>query len=138
MANKTMEDWFLRGGERPPASAENECSGDLMCQNCGSTCRPTDGGDECPVCGAPLAGGASTAEYYGADDDDEEVPQDWDVTMARTRSVRQIAHVHVKAYGKEEAMNLAEDRAENEAGSWSWNDVGCTEEFDDVEAVEVR
>jgi len=136
MASKTMEDWFLRGGEKPSAEnaygdpdardggfppdsphesdAYDECDGHHHCDECPHL---TDGED---------------------DDDGEDGLQDWIVTMSRTKTVQQTAKVRVKARSEEEAMDLVEDRAEDEAGNWSWKDGDDTEEFEDVEAVEAE
>ena len=104
MADKTMEDWFLRGGEKP---AQENAYGD----------------PDSP---------------HGSDGDDEGVLQDWVVTMSRIRTVQQTAEVRVKAHSEGEAMDLIEDRAEDEADSWPWKDVDYTEEFEDVGAMEAE
>lgn len=62
---KTMEDWFLRGGERP----KNDCEQApvVTCQNCGGDNLADE--EYCTHCGAALTGGTSTEEYCGDDDD---------------------------------------------------------------------
>lgn len=146
MENRTEEDWFLRGGERPDAanahgdpgahgwdSAEEGGPGGI-CQNCGSE-NPA-GNERCACCGASLTGGCPTGEYCG--DDGDGVLQDWTVTMSRTRSVQQTAEIRVKAHSEDEAMDLVEGRAEDEADDWPWEDNDDTEEFEDVEAIEAE
>lgn len=144
MASKTMEDWFLRGGAKPqPAESENDNKDGMdpiirltFCQNCGGLNLSEEA--ECTHCGASLAGGCPTDEYCGADDGDGKTIQDWIVMMSRTKTVQQTAEVRVKAHSEEEALDLIEDRAEDEAENWPWEDNDDTEEFEDVEAVEAE
>ena len=63
--NKTMEDWFLRGGERP--KNDREQAPVVTCQNCGGDNLADE--EYCTHCGAALTGGTSTEEYCGGDDD---------------------------------------------------------------------
>lgn len=102
-SNKTMEDWFLRGGEKP--AQENAPS------------RP-DSPHECDEC----------------DDGGRLVPRDWFVTMLRTKTGRQTAKVRVKAYSGEEAMDIAENQAKDEAEWGPWKGVVSTEECGDAMA----
>lgn len=126
MANKTMEDWFLRGGEKP---AQEDASVKPDSPHECDACDECDGHHHCDEC---------PHLTDGEDDDDEEALQDWTVTMSRTRSVQQTAEIRVKAHSEDEAMDLVEDRAEDEADDWPWKDNGDTEEFEDVEAVEAE
>lgn len=138
---KTMEDWFLRGGERPDADGAHgnpDARGGEP---------PEDGpGRTCQSCGENLARDTRALlhcikladECRGDDDGEEEVPRDWIVTMSRTRSVQQTVKVRVKARNEGEALDLAEDEAEVEAEDWPWRNVDYTEEHDGVEAVEAE
>lgn len=131
---KTMEDWFLRGGEKPDEEDGDPAVAGEVCQNCG---HPVRGESECPHCGAAPTGGCPTDEYCGAEDDDW-VLQDCIVTMSRTKTVQQTAKVRVKAHSEDEALDLIEDRAEDEAGNWPWKDEDGTEEYEDIEAIEAE
>ena len=81
MASKTMEDWFLRGGERPEAHQD-----ELV-----------EDPDENPG-------------ERGWDDDDKE-ERDFLVTLTRTKTISQTATVRVSATTANEAMDRAEDEA---------------------------
>ena len=122
MAKKTEEDWFLRGGERPDLVKEKGVP-------------------------SPKYARLIIDELAAADDDHDGVHEDGDggetlrdyiVTMSRRRTVRQTAKVRVKAHSEDEAMDLTEDRAENESDSWFWSDDACSEDFEDVEAEDVE
>jgi hypothetical protein len=126
MASKTMEDWFLRGGERP--AQEDAPSRPDSPHEC-DACDECDGHHHCDEC---------PHLTDGEDDDDEDGLQDWIITMSRTKTVQQTAKVRVKAHSEEEAMDLIEDRAEDEAENWAWKDVDYTKEYDDVEAIEAE
>lgn len=145
---RTEEDWFLRGGKRPdtadaygnPDAHDGEPPEDepgRTCPSCGIENLAEE--EYCVCCGTSLTGrtgGCSAGECCGGGD--EGVLQDWVVTMSRTKSVQQTAEVRVKAHNEEEAMDLVEDRAEDEAENWPWKDNDDTEEFEDVEAVEAE
>ena len=130
-----MEDWFLRGGERPnmdnafnnPDAHDEEPLPDSPHES--DACDMCDGHCHCDEC---------QHLTDGEDDDDEEALQDWTVTMSRTRSVQQTAKVRVKAHSEEEALDLVEDRAEDEADRWPWKDEDDTVEFEDTEAIEAE
>ena len=110
---KTMEDWFLRGGEKP---TQDSASGD-----------PDAHGGGFPP--------GSPHESDADDGSDEEVLRDWTVMMSRMRSVQQTAKVRVEAHGEEEAMEVAEGLAVDEQDQWDWEDDDDTEEFNDARAV---
>lgn len=66
--NRTMEDWFLRGGEKPQENGMQAyvCGPTVavaVCQNCGGENLATE--EYCTHCGAPLVGEPSTAEICG-------------------------------------------------------------------------
>lgn len=126
---KEMEDWFLRGGERPKNGGGQKPV--VTCQNCGGDNLADE--EYCTHCGAALAGGTSTAEYCG--DDGGEDGRTFAVTMERTVTVRQTATVRVKAGCEESAMDRAEELAEDDSDGWDWEDVPGTEEYEDCEAV---
>lgn len=125
--NKTMEDWFLRGGKRP----KDEQAPVVACQNCGGDNLADE--ECCTHCGAALAGGTSTAEYCGDDDDGPEL-RVFIVTMTRTKSVAQESRVTVRATSEEEAMEKAEDAACEESDEWRWEDDPLTAEYEDCQA----
>ena len=135
MANKTMEDWFLRGGEKPtqenaygnPDAHDGEFPSDSPHES--DACDECDGHHHCDEC---------PHLTDGDDEDEEEVLQDWTVTVSRLKSVQQTAKVRVKAHSEEETLDLVEDRAEDEAEIWPWEDVDGSEDYDDVEAVEAE
>lgn len=113
--NRTEEDWFLRGGERPskpeqlpPPPAEIKI---------------------CEICG-----GSNISEDDETDDDERE----FEVTMSRYRTVKQEARVTVKADCEESAMEKAEELAEDKGDEWDWKDVGGSEEIEDVGAEEAE
>lgn len=130
MANeKTMEDWFLRGGERPKNDGEHAPAG--TCQNCGDNLADEE---YCTHCGAALTGGTSTGEYCG-DDDDGPGLRKFVVTMTRLKTVEQEARVTVMAASEEEAMEEAEDAACEESDGWTWTgDRPATVEYEDCQA----
>ena len=64
--SKAMEDWFLRGGERPQENGMQQAPV-ITCQNCGGDNLADE--TECTHCGADLTVGTSTEEYCGGDDD---------------------------------------------------------------------
>lgn len=122
---KTEEDWFLRGGEKPqeklPEPPLDGNDADVIdCPHCGGENLASE--ECCTHCGRPL---------YDEDDGDE---RDYVVTMTRTRTVCQRAKVRVRARSESDAMEKAEDLAEDGQDQWSWEDDGDTEEFEDVEA----
>lgn len=126
-----MEDWFLRGGERP--KKEDEQAPVVTCQNCGGENLADE--EYCTHCGAALAGGTSTGESCGDGEDENRDDRLFSVTMERTVTVRQTATVRVYANCEESAMDNAEDLAENGADCWDWGDIPGTEEYKDCEAV---
>ena len=152
--NKTMEDWFLRGGERP--KKEDEQAPVVTCQNCGGDNLADE--ECCTHCGAVLTGGTSTEEYCGSEhgenpcdecdgrtkcddcphncDDDDDGPEHrvFVVTMTRTKSVAQESRVTVRATSEEEAMEKAEDAACEESDEWTWKDDPFTAEYEDCQA----
>lgn len=135
------EDWFLRGGKRPPADTKNEDSDDLItCQNCGSDCWLMDVGETCPVCGASLTGGTLTAEYCGADDgegeatcpmDGEGAPRLFKVTLTREKTVEQTCTVTVRAHDECDALDESRRLIdEGDIDSWDWKDDDDTVEYE--------
>ena len=129
MTSKTMEDWFLRGGERPNTFSNHDAHDDGV---------PPDSPHESDECGTCDECGMCDECDECDDDDDEEALQDWVVTMSRTKTVQQTAKVRVKAHSEEEALDLVEDRAEDEADHWPWKDEDDTVEFEDTEAIEAE
>ena len=101
MENRTEEDWFLRGGERP--QAETPCAGPQVPDG---DLQDADAGDE--------------IEY--------------DVSMVRTKTVRQRCRVTVVADCEESAMEKAEELAEDEGDGWPWEDEDNSTEYEDCEA----
>lgn len=132
---ETEEDWFLRGGERPnagnafnnPDTHDGEFPPDSPHES--DACDACDGHHHCDEC---------PHLTDGDDEDEEEVLQDWIVTMSRTKTVEQTAKVRVKARSEDEAMGLVEGRAGRESEMWPWRDDDITEEFDDAKAVEAE
>lgn len=139
---KTQDDWFLRGGERPDPAEENSDdvvrSDDFLvtCQNCGQSW-PTEVGEICPMCGASLTGGASTAEYCGADGDGadcaaEDTLRSFNVTVVREKTVEQTHVMTVAARDEDEAIEVAQkilDSADFDNWDWEWRDDEDTEEY---------
>lgn len=62
--SKAMEDWFLRGGERPQENGMQQAPV-VICQNCGGDNLADE--EYCTHCGAALTGGTSTEEYCGSE-----------------------------------------------------------------------
>lgn len=145
--NRTVEDWFLRGGEKPRDNGMQAyvCGPTIavaVCQNCGGENLADE--ERCTHCGAPLVGEPSTAEYCGddeyeddlADDEDEDGEREFTVTVRRTWTVLQEAKMKVIADCEESAMMKAEDIAEvDDDGEVDWDNVPDTNEYDDYEAI---
>ena len=130
---KTQDEWFLRGGERPPADTESECSDGFVCQNCGN-CWPADIGETCPSCGASLAGGTPTAVYCGAGDDGENARISFDVTLVREKTVEQTYDVTVRARDEDEAIEEARKLLldpDIDPDEWDWETDEDTAEYGD-------
>ena len=102
--SKEMEDWFLRGGKRPETNGMQETLPEPP--------------DEIPV-------------DDGEDEDDEE-PRDFMVTLTRTKTIRQKTTMRVSATTANEAMDRAEDEVSDFDGDWE--DVPGSEEYEDCEA----
>ena len=161
---KTQEDWFLRGGERPHADAKNEridgstcqgftCQG-FTCQNCGQSW-PAEVGEICPMCGASLTGGASTAEYCGADGDgadcvnraarypmhEENARISFDVTLAREKTVEQTYTVTVRARDEDDALREARKLlldSDIDPDEWDWETDEDTAELGEPRVADVE
>lgn len=137
--DRTMEDWFLRGGEKPQYNGMQTVAV-AVCQNCGHE-NPADA-ERCKHCFAPLVGGPSTAEICGddeddlADDEDESDEREFEVTLERKRIIWQRATVRVTADCKETAMSTADELAEDGQVD-GWNDVG-SEDYEGIEATDVE
>lgn len=100
--SKEMEDWFLRGGKRPETNGMQE-----------TLPEPPD-------------------EIPADDDEDDEEPRDFMVTLTRTKTVRQKTTMRVSATTANEAMDRAEDEVSDFDGDWE--DVPGSEEYEDCEA----
>lgn len=141
--NRTEEDWFLRGGERPRTKKnggereETILPPDAVCQNCGN-CRP-GGTERCQVCGVALTGGASTDECCGDDDDDDggDALRLYEVEVSQTKTISQTATVRIRAASEDDAMDLVEERAANgdlDVTDLDWTDVEDSDEYGDFMA----
>lgn len=137
---RNEEDWFLRGGERPNPAKESGSddvvrSDDFVtCQNCGQPW-PAEVGELCPMCGASLAGGTSTAEYCGADGDgDENARISFDVTLVREKTVEQTYTVTVRARDEDDAFEEARKLLSDDdidPDEWDWETDEDTAEYGD-------
>lgn len=128
--NRTEEDWFLRGGERP-ARADDEPMAPEGNPHDTDPCAECDGLTRCDDC-------PHNQELIDAEDDETDDEREFEVTMSRYRSVKQEARVTVKADCEESAMEKAEELAEDKGDEWDWKDIGGSEDIEDVEAVEAE
>ncbi len=135
MENKTAEDWFLRGGEKP-AKSKKDAVELAVCQNCGGMNLAGET-DKCTHCGASLAGGCPTDEYCGADGETPAAKK-FKVVFARVKSVEQTCSVEIEAGSEEEAMSIAQQMADDiDLSSKEWKSDEDTVEYDDPWPYEV-
>lgn len=120
--NRTEEDWFLRGGERPETPGPDEI--DEGNPHDTDPCDECDGRTRCDDC------------PHNLDSEDDE--REFEVTMSRFRTVKQETRVTVKADCEESAMEKAEELATDEGGDWDWKDVENSEDIEDVGAEEAE
>lgn len=137
--SKAMEDWFLRGGERPQEN-EMQQAPVVTCQNCGGDNLADE--EQCTHCGAPLQGGTTTGEYCGGDkvcpecghcwpSDTERCPMchsilsspDQKTYLVKVSQVKKClweGYVEVVANSRLEALTKARDEFEN-CGLDTWD-----------------
>ena len=111
--NRTMEDWFLRGGEKPKDNGMQETLPEPP--------------DETPV---------DDDEDFDDDENDEGGEREFEVVLERKRIVWQEATVRVTADCEETAMSEAEELAEDGRVD-GWDDVG-PEDYEELEATDVE
>lgn len=123
--NKTEEDWFLRGGERPSTKTpyDEPQVPDEGNPHDSDPCAECDGLTRCDDCPHNLD---------REDDGTDKV--EYDVSMVRTKTVRQRCRVTVAADCEESAMEKAEELAEDEGDGWPWEDEDNSTEYEDCEA----
>jgi hypothetical protein len=132
--NRTEEDWFLRGGERPKNDSEQMQTPVVTCQNCGGDNLADE--EYCTHCGAALTGGTLTGEYRGDDGDDNELRL-YEVEVSQKKTVTQTATVRVRAASEDDAMDLVEDRVFNgdlDVTDLDWTDKEDSDEYADFTA----
>ena len=122
---KTYEDWFKRGGERPPRDGrlppppeETEIPGGddgnggrspvVTCRNCGGDNLADE--ECCTHCGSALAGDGADGGAEG--------PKEFEVKLLRTRHVCQTCTVRVLAASVFEACDEAIRAAPKDDASW--------------------
>ena len=71
-------------------------------------------------------------EIPADDDEDDEEPRDFIVTLTRTKTISQKTTMRVSAATANEAMDRAEDEVSDLDGDWE--DVPGSEEYEDCEA----
>ena len=132
--NRTEEDWFLRGGERPKNDSEQMKTPVVTCQNCGGDNLADE--EYCTHCGAAVAGGTLTGEYCGDDGDDNELRL-YEVEVSQKKTVTQTATVRVRAASEDDAMDLVEDRVfigDLDVTDLDWTDKEDSDEYADFTA----
>lgn len=131
--NRTEEDWFLRGGERPSTKTpyDEPQVPDEGNPHDTDPCAECDGLTRCDDC-------PHNRELVEDDDETDDYGREFTVVISRFRTVKQEARVVVKADCEESAMEKAEELAEDYGDVWNWTDVEDSEDIEDVGAEEAE